>query len=132
MTKKEIFLEKIRPYVEAGFLREVASSDKLSVYNFCDRCYLASHYDFVGKHNDVPIGVIIDKSFIKSVISDDKNLVHMLQSMSNESRGKITVEFSPRTKSALMDTLNLSKKEGPSQFIDYQLEEELLKKNKSR
>lgn len=132
MTNKEKFLQFAQPYFDAELIREIASTDNLMICNLCDRFYVAYIYELMNNSTKFTHGVIINKDFIKEILEDDNNIILGFPRLSKSEQQKLLIELSPEKYQVMLQLKEKTNREGPSKFIDYQLEQELMAKNKSR
>lgn len=72
MNKKELYYELTKKHFDAGVLKEVYSSENVSVTNLANSYYLA--VPFATIENNIPVGVITDVNGLKKIINDDNHV----------------------------------------------------------
>lgn len=132
MKEKKMFYDEIKKYLDSGLMREIYSSNDLSICNIADTFYTVFVYSAATNTKDSLSGIRINKRFIKEIIESNENFFRDYLSLSKEQKESVLVRFDQSTLKPLISLKNKSIENGPSLNIDLELEEQIMAKNKSR
>ena len=119
---KELFYKNIHPYEQLGMVREVCSTEHLTIISLGEIVYIVCPY--ILAESNYALGVYMNSESIKQIIKNDNDIYPYISAVFNDidKRDKLTLCFSPEKidywKKWIDNNKGINK-------IDYQLEEEL-------
>lgn len=129
MNKKDLYYKLTERYFDMGLLREVYSSDSVSVCNLANSFYLAVPFEEI---EDVVIGVVTNTEGLKKIIENNDYVYEMANDYLRGGRKKYIVQINDKLARAFLPIKQ--KRENPgceSPDVNLEFEEELKRKAKS-
>lgn len=126
---KQLFYEKVQPYVDEKLIREIYSSDDISIFNFGDLYYIGCpHFLY---NNQFPFGVRIPVDFLEEIIKDNSLLILYIKSLVDSNKFNENAPFlTEENLDYFKKYFNSYKdKRGMKGYIDYDLEEKISNEN---
>lgn len=127
MNNKEQYYEMIASLIEDGLIREIYHDDDMSILNLAEKIYMVNLIDINGKIRKCVGGIVIPQSAAEYVAGNLKNYNKYI---TRYQKNLLTVVFSEDFIKLIKSYKNETLKNGPSEFIDYEMEERLAKKMK--
>lgn len=131
LTSKEEFYRDTQRFFDAGLLKEVYSDDIKCICNACNSHYICFPYLKVDDLNS-QMGLVCTEKAIKPMLSDANLIVKLL---TNNDQKFIDTWCCYANDQLFNELLEIKKKtdiEGPSKFVDLELEDEIMQKGKTR
>lgn len=127
MNNKEKFYNLSKDFFDAGIIREIYNSDNISICNICNATYVVFDYNLL-KNLDYPIGFLFNQNGIKDVINNYEGYLALIASFDKADYKRSSIELSPDKFEKYLNLKNKMDIEGPGKDINYDFEEEIMKK----
>ena len=116
---KEEFYLKVEKYFENGLLREIYASDRISVCNAVNNCYIIFDYEMC-KRFGTPYGIVAPQNILKSIMQDNMTFYGWLSNMTDKEIEKETVVCSDKVFEVMKQEKQRTDIEGPDINLDYE------------
>lgn len=126
---KEIFYKDSMAFFEAGLLKEIYSSDELCICNIANQCY--GVFPYVKTPSGQSCLLIIPKH-VKEIIENPSFLTMLVNSLDHKTLVSRSIALNNKTFKLMEEMKKRNDINGPTKDIDFEMEEELMAKNKSR
>ena len=130
MEKRDLYYILTEKHFNIGLLREVYSSNSVSICNLADSFYLAVPFDTI--EGKTPFGVVVDVEMAKQIIENNKHVYNIANSYAAQKQNKYIMPINDKLIEVFMPIKKKREVNGVSETIDLQWEQELMQKNKSR
>lgn len=131
MNKKELYYELTKKHFDLGILKEVYSSENVSVTNLADSYYLAVPFAAIEKN--IPVGVITDANGLKRIIEDNNHVYVLGDYYAKTKQDKYIVSINDDLIRVFLPIKQKREETASvSGCIDLNFEQELMAKNKNR
>ena len=128
MNNEELYYEAISPLINSGLAREVFVSENISILNLADAWYLVSLKNPNEKRKKYVVGFLANYKALE-VISEDERNYNMVVERLGEDMNAVIVNSKLVNK--VMQAQEITMRDGPSNFINHELEEEIALRNKN-
>ena len=132
MLNDEKFYISMKKFFDAGVLKEIYSSNDLSICNISNCCYAAFDYDMCSQ-TKVPFGIVLEPKYLNSIMEDNNRFYNWLNTISKEEQQKLMIHCDERNFNIMLQEKQKTDKNGSIISLEY--EQELIEKyekNKSR
>ena len=124
---RESFIENMSRFFESGAIQELYYNDYISILNYADMVYVVTNY---AKVNENYMGFIFDKAALRYLASNGKGFYWYIRQISKSILKDQCIVFDDGTYAKAVAIHNKTLRDGPSEFIDKNLDAELLEKKK--
>ncbi len=128
---KQEYYEIIKPYFDAGIMKEIYNSDYLSICNIANHEYGIFLYSLLKEGRNNFFGIAANAYSVKQVVKDNKTVFELFDIMEANVPDKSRVYLTPENFKIMSNAKKKADAEGPTDLIDLDMEARLLKqKNK--
>jgi len=127
--KKEVFFQDAKPFIEAELIKSIYATEELCICNLANQCYAAFVYD---KSIEGQAGFLITPTQVREIINDNNFFNMMVTRLNDKELSKRIVLLNQETFKLFSEVKKENDIKGPSQDINFEMEEEIMAKNKSR
>ena len=127
--EREKFYQDSKMFFETGVLTEIYSNDDFCICNISNQCYGVFPYVEV---SDIQTGVLMVPEHIKQIVYDNNMFNYIINNMDRNILEKRTIVLNKQMLESMINMKNKNDLQGPTTDIDFEMEQELMSKNKSR
>ncbi len=132
MDKQAQFQLSLQKFFDAGVLKEIYSSDKISICNVSNCCYGVFEYELSNQMNS-PLAFSMESCYIEAIMEDNERFYKWLASLSEQDKNRRLISCNEKTFQSMLKKKQQTDITGPLVPLEY--EQELIEKygkNKSR
>ena len=131
MNKRDLYYMLTSKHFDLGLLKEIYSSDSVSICNLADSVYLAVPFDTI--EQNIPVGVVVDVDMAKKIIENNEYVYTIANSYGAHNQTKYIVPINDKLIQVFMPLKQKRELSGKVDAgIDLQWEQELMSKKKNR
>lgn len=131
MDKRDLYYMLTTKHFDLGVLREIYSSDLVSICNLANSMYLAVPFDAI--ENNIPVGVVVDVDMAKKIIENNEYVYNIANAYASQNQTKYILPIGDKLIDVFLPIKQKRELSGDeSSNIDLNWEQELMAKNKSR
>ena len=129
MSEKLVKSKNANKFIKAGFMTVVYESDKLCVCNIANTVYAIFNYDETEYGH---WGLMVNPQCIIPIATDNDLFYDLVLQHDEATKYQRSFFLNDRTFKVMKDLKEKTDRNGPTKDIDFQMEQELNARNKSR
>lgn len=127
--KKQKFDNELRKYEDAGYITKIYSSDKLCVCNIANSVYAVFNYT---ETNLGQWGFMVVPENVRAIVEDNDLFSELVSKTNKNILNKMSIFLNDIVFLNMKKLKEQTDLNGPSKDIDFEMEEEIMAKNKSK